>query len=199
MTPDRLDRKGDESSAVVRVGNPNGEMFQEPQGFNQEIKHKTTKSGSKRAVVLYLRRSWQPQRCSSGPQRRTGRASTSECPRLQLSSSSTCTLSLPWGNHLNSKYKVKKKKNEGKNRKKSCMVQKIAPLCKDSSASLLGSISRLTPPKKFCAIEKKFNLKLKNQAASTIWQIVSFYLSKPKLLVRLLAWGDMLWTSLEWV
>lgn len=42
MTRDRLDRKGDESSAVVSVGNSTGGMFQEPQQgfgeFNQEIK-----------------------------------------------------------------------------------------------------------------------------------------------------------------
>lgn len=167
MTRDRLDRKGDESSAVVSVGNSTGDMFQEPQQgfgeFNQEIKHKTIKSGSKRAVVLYLRRSWRPQRCSSGPQRRTGRASTSECPRLQLSSSSICTLSLPWGNHLNSKYKVKKKMRERTEKKQhsaknSTIMQRL--ICIP-----FGKHLKTDNSKKFCAIEKKFNHKLQNQAA----------------------------------
>lgn len=52
-------------------------------------------------LFSYLRQSWQSQRCSSGPQRRTGRASRSECPQPPLSSFSTCTQSPPWGSHLN--------------------------------------------------------------------------------------------------
>lgn len=149
MTPDRLDRKGDESSALVSEGNLTGDMFQEPQqglgGFTQEIKHKSTKSGSKRASVIYLRQSWRPQRCSSGPQRRTGRASTSECPRLQPSSSSTCTLSLPWGNHLNSKYKVKQK--WGKEQKKLPSAKNSTIMQRLICIPFGKHLSRLTTPK----------------------------------------------------
>lgn len=49
----------------------------------------------------YLTQSSQPRRCSSGPRRRTGRASRSGCRQPPLSSFSICTQSPPWGIHLN--------------------------------------------------------------------------------------------------
>lgn len=54
-------------------------------------------------LFSYPRQSWQSQWCSSGRQRRTGRASRSECPQPPLSSFSTCTQSPPWGSRLKKK------------------------------------------------------------------------------------------------
>lgn len=58
--------------------------------------------------LSYLRRFWLPQRCFSGPQRRTGKASRNEYPQPPRSSFSTGKQSPPWGSHLAKKAGIQK-------------------------------------------------------------------------------------------
>lgn len=150
MTPDRLARKGDESSAVVSIGNSPGAMFQEPQqGFGGLIKRLNIKQQNQKAKEL-LFFTWDgPDDLRGVPQAHKGELV--EPPRANVPDFNWAPL--PFVHYLfpgvtiwtaSTKYKKKWGKEQ---KKKSCIVRKIAPLCKDSSASLLGNISRQTTPK----------------------------------------------------
>lgn len=95
--------------------------------FSQTLQKETWEACCpKEDFFSYLRRSWQSQRCFSGPQRRTGRASRSGCPRPQPSSFSTCRQSPPWGSHLNRKEWSSFKKESAQKR---CLVRKQHIIC----------------------------------------------------------------------
>jgi len=53
-----------------------------------------------KTLKLYLTRYWQPRWYFSGQWRRTGKDAKSGCLQSPPSCASTCTLSPPWGSHL---------------------------------------------------------------------------------------------------